>query len=408
LSANIIHPDDYVRGYPHEVWTYLRVHDPVHWWDRTGGVPFWAITKHADIVEISKQPEVFRSGVRFGVRHRPEHLDPDPLPLTLIDMDPPRHGVWRQLVSKRFTPNAIRRFHPDIHRIGKQIVDELLARGQTGEIDFVEHVSAPLPIAVIAWMLGVPEKDWRLLFDWTNRTIGAGDPEYRREGESPREAAEGAQRELATYFTDLIETKRRHPADDLVTVLATVQVDGRPLPLPELLSWCYLIVLAGNETTRNATTGGIAAFAEQMDQLRRFQADPGLLKPAVEEVLRWTSPVIHMARTATRAYELRDKKIARADTLVMFYPSANRDEEVFDDPFAFRIVRQPNRHLAFGIGEHFCLGAHLARLEIQVAYRYLLPRLDEIELLGPPERLRANQVGGIKHLRLRYRLKAPA
>ncbi len=404
-ADSIIDPDDFARGYPHEAWTWMRENDPVHWWDRTRGLPFWAITKHADIVEISKQPDLFTNTPRFGMRHRPEDDDPDVLSVTLIDQDPPKHGIWRKLVNKRFTPNALKRFHPDIHRIGKEIVDALLERGESGECDFVEHVSAPLPIAVIAWMLGVPRSDWKLLFHWTNRTIGGGDPEYRDEGKSGRETALAAQREIVDYFSALLEDKRKSPQDDIISVLTQAEVDGEPLDQHELLRWCFLIVLAGNETTRNATTGGIAAFAENPGELRRLQRDPSLLKPAVEEVLRWTNPVVHMARTAQEEYPLRDKTIAAGDALVLFYPSANRDEEVFEDPFTFRIDRQPNRHLAFGIGEHFCLGAHLARLELQVAYQYLLPRLDTIELAGPPERLRNNQIGGIKHLPIRYKLR---
>ena len=323
--------------------------------------------------------------------------------MTLIDQDPPKHGIWRKLVSKRFPPNALKRFHPEIHRIGKEIVDALLDRGESGECDFVEHVSAPLPIAVIAWMLGVPRPDWDLLFHWTNRTVGAGDPEYRQEGKSGRETAVAAQLEIVDYFSALIEDKRKNPQDDIITVLTQARVDGEPLDDQELLRWCFLIVLAGNETTRNATTGGIAAFAENPGELRRVQDDPALLKPAVEEVLDQPGRPHGPHRPAE--YPLRDKTIAPGDALVLFYPSANRDEEVFEDPFTFRIDRQPNRHLAFGIGEHFCLGAHLARLELQVAYQYLLPRLDTIELVGPPERLRANQIGGIKHLPIRYKLR---
>ena len=218
--------------------------------------------------------------------------------------------------------------------------------------------------------------------------------------------ARGAENDAVDYLTELVEEKRRRPQDDLVTLLTQVEVEGRPLTASEVLSWCFLIMLGGNETTRNATTGGIAAFAENPAELARAQQNPELIKPAVEEVLRWTSPVVHMARTAQQRCELRDKTINPGDTLVMFYPSANRDEDVYQDPFSFRIDRQPNPHLAFGVGEHVCLGAHLARLEMQVAFKHLLPRLAELELAGPPDRLRANQVGGIKHLPIRYRLRA--
>jgi cholest-4-en-3-one 26-monooxygenase len=406
-SFHLVHPDDYaLRGYPHDVWRRLRREDPVHWFDRTGGIPFWAITKHADIVTIGKQPERFLNGPRLVINHEPEV--PNDFPPTLIQIDPPKHGIYRQLISKRFTPRYLRRIHGDIERIGKEIVDRLLAKsgpGQWGECDFVREVSAPLPIAVIAWLLGVPEPDWPLLFDWTNRTIGAGDPEYQQPGKTPQESAMGAMTELFLYFTKLIEEKRRNPADDLVTLFAHLEVDGQPIPPMDVLTFCLIIVIAGNETTRNGTTGGMLAFIEHPDQMRALQRSPGLLDSAVEEVVRWTSPIIHFGRTATEDYDLRGKRIRAGDALALFYPSANRDEEVFPDGEVFRIDRNPNHHLGFGVGEHFCLGSHVARLELAVAYRHLLPRIDEIEVSGPIERLHSALVGGIKRLPIRYRLK---
>jgi cytochrome P450 len=313
--------------------------------------------------------------------------------------------VYRQLVSKRFTPRYLRRMHDDIERIGKEIVDALVTESDEGECDFVERVSAPLPIAVIAWMLGVPREDWNLLFDWTNRTIGADDPEYQEEGIDRRETAQQAMIETFQYFTKLVEEKKKNPADDLITLFAHAEVDGKPLPPMDVLAWCFIIVVAGNETTRNGTTGGMLAFIEHQEQMRRLQADPTLLAPAVEEVVRWTSPIIHFGRTATADVELRGKTIREGDTLALFYPSVNRDEEIFEDPFDFRIDRQPNHHLGFGVGEHFCLGSHVAKLEMQVAYKHLLPRIDEIELAGPVSRLHSGLVGGVKHLPIRYKLK---
>jgi cytochrome P450 len=407
-AFNIIHPDDYAaRGYPHHVWRHLRREDPVHRWERTDGIPFWAITRHADIVTISRQPERFVSGPRLTISHLPEE-SMDEFPPTLIQLDPPKHGIYRQLASKRFTPRALRRIHHDIEQIGREIVDSLMENDESGECDFVEKVAAPLPIAVIAWLLGVPREDWKLLFDWTNRTIGAGDPDFRGEGQTPRETALGAMTELFQYFAKLVEEKRKNPADDLVTHFTRMEVDGKPIPPMDLLAWCLIIVVAGNETTRNATTGGMLAFIEHQDQLRRLQRDPSLLPSAVEEVVRWVSPLIHFARTATEDFELRGRQIRSGDALALFYPSANRDEEVFDDPYEFRIDRNPNRHLGFGIGEHFCLGAHLARLELQVAYKHLLPRIREVELAGPVERLHSSLVGGVKRLPIRYTLRPSA
>jgi cytochrome P450 len=404
-GINIIHPDDYARhGYPHDLWTRMRHEDPVFRWEKTEGIPFWAITKHADIIAISTKPDLFESGPRLTISHEPEERV-EGFPPTLIEMDPPKHRVYRRSVSQRFKPRALAKLHDKIERIGKEIVDDLVKDSDQGECDFVKEVAAPLPIAVIAWLLGVPREDWNLLFDWTNRTLGADDPEFREEGKTAQETALAAMTELFGYFAKLVEEKRKNPADDLITHFTRIEVDGKPLPPMDVLAWCLIIVVAGNETTRNGTSGGMLAFVEHQDELRRLQADPSLLPMAIEEVVRWCTPIIHFGRTASEDVSIRGKRIRKGDALALFYPSANRDEDVFDSPFEFRIDRQPNRHLGFGVGEHFCLGAHLARMEMEVAYRHLLPRIEEIELAGPVERLRSSLVGGVKRLPIRYKLK---
>ena len=404
---NLVQPKDYAdQGYPHDIWTWMRANDPVYWWDDTDGLPFWAITKHADVTTIGRSPEKFLSGPRLTISHEPE-LPPEEqefFPPTLIQLDPPKHGVYRRLISDRFTPRALRRFHDDIEHIGRDIVEQLIQDGLEGECDFVDRISAQIPIAVIAWMLGLPKSDWQLLFDWTNRIIGSQDPAFQMEGKTPAEAAREAITEVFMYFTQLAEEKKKNPADDLVTLFTQMEVDGEKLPPMDVMTWCLIIVIAGNETTRNATSGGMLAFIQNQEEMRRLQGDPSLLKSACEEVVRWTAPIIHFARTATEDFPLRDKVIKEGQAVALFYPSANRDEEVFEDPFQFRIDRKPNRHLGFGVGEHFCLGAHLARLELEVAYKYLIPRIDEIELAGPVSRLHSRLVGGVKHLPIRYRL----
>jgi cholest-4-en-3-one 26-monooxygenase len=408
-SFNIIDPEDYAaHGYPHHIWTRLRKDDPVHWWDKTGGLPFWAITKHADITELSKRPDVFENGPRLVISNEPEPEDDGMFPPTLIQLDPPKHGIFRKMISTRFTPRALKKIDADIEEIGREIVDALVKDDIEGECDFVKEVSAPLPIAVIAWLLGVPKSDWNMLFDWTNRTIGAGDPEYQQEGQTPVETARTAMTELFTYFAKLVEEKKKKPGDDLLSLFTTLEYEGKPLELMDVLAWCLIIVVAGNETTRNGTTGGLLAFIENPAELRKLQRDPSLLPSAVEEVVRWSSPIIHFARTATEDYTLRDKKIEKGQSLALFYPSANRDEDIFDDPFQFRIDRRPNRHVGFGIGEHFCLGSHLARLELTVAYKHLLPRIEEVELAGPVERLRSTVGGGVTRLPIRSKLKTRA
>ena len=402
----LVHPEDYAQhGYPHQIWARLRAEDPVSWQTQPGNaVDYWAITKHADITAIGKRPDLFLSGPRLVIQHLEEEVRD--LPPTLIQMDNPMHKDFRQQVSKRFTPRMLQKIHEPIEKIGREIVEKLYARGDEGECDFVDEVSAPLPIAVIGWLLGVDESDWPMLYEWTNRTLGAGDPEYQVDGQDARETSEAAQIELFGYFSKLVAERRVKPKDDLVSHFIASEYDGRPLNDMEILSWCFIIVIAGNETTRNGTTGGMLALIENQAELRRVQADMGLLNSAVEEIVRWTSPIIHFGRTATEDYPLRDKVIREGDSVALFYPSANRDEEIFEDPFSFKIDRKPNRHIGFGVGEHFCLGAHLARMEMQVAYKHLLPRLEEIELTGPADRLHSGLVGGVKRLPIRYKLRS--
>ncbi|MFK7895647.1 MAG: cytochrome P450 [Myxococcota bacterium] len=402
----LVHPEDYAQhGYPHQIWARLRAEEPVSWQTQPGNaVDYWAITKHADITAIGKRPDIFLSGPRLVIQHLEEEVRE--VPPTLIQMDNPMHKDFRQMVSKRFTPRMLKNIHEPIERIGREIVEKLYDKGDEGECDFVDEVSAPLPIAVIGWLLGVDESDWPMLYEWTNRTLGAGDPEYQVDGQDSRATAEAAQIELFGYFSKLVAERRANPKDDLVSVFIASEYEGRPLNDLEILSWCFIIVIAGNETTRNGTTGGMLAFIENQAELRRVQADMGLLNSAVEEVVRWTSPIIHFGRTATEDYPLRDKVIKAGESVALFYPSANRDEEVFEDPFSFKIDRKPNRHIGFGVGEHFCLGAHLARMEMQVAYRHLLPRIDEIELAGPVDRLHSGLVGGVKRLPIRYKLRS--
>jgi cytochrome P450 len=241
------------------------------------------------------------------------------------------------------------------------------------------------------------------MFRWTNQTIGSTDPEFR-EGRSATETVREGRNALFRYFFELAGKRRAEPRDDIVSVLANAKLGGQPLPPLELLSYYFLLVVAGNETTRNALSGGLLALLENPGELEKLRRRPELAESAVEEIVRWTSPVIQFCRTATEDVELRGKKIRAGQNLCLFYPSANRDEEVFPDPFAFRVDRKPNPHLAFGIGEHFCLGANLARLELRVAFRHLARRLRHVELAGPVERLRSSFVGGIKRVPIRYEL----
>lgn len=406
---DIITPDHYAQGgYPHREWALLRKEDPVHWYDRPNVEPFWAITKHADIMTIGRQPKIFLNGPRLLVVTR-ELMIPggEMLFRHLLNMDPPEHGRYRDLVNRRFTPRAVRKLEAEVVEIANNVMRELVGERRNGdgtvECDFVVDVAAKLPLDVIAALIGVPKEDRQQLFRWTNETIGSADPEFQH-GASAEETLRRAREGVFNYFNNLVEQRRKDPCDDLTSVLAASKLGDEPLPLFELMSYFLVLVVAGNETTRNATTGGLLAFIEHPEQWRALKQDPSLLKSAVEEIVRWVTPVIQFARTASQDCELRGKKIREGDALCLFYPSANRDEEVFQDPFAFDIRRNPNQHIAFGIGEHYCLGANLARLELEVIFRELLKWIDGAELTGPIERLRSSFVGGVKHMPVRLKL----
>ncbi len=398
---DLVDPGRFARnGYPHELWATLRAEAPVVFLEPDGYVSFWALTKHADITDVASRPELFSSAHGLILGHPGAPAPPSEM---VVMLDPPVHGPLRRVAMPRFTPRAIRSRHEEIDRIAVKLLDDLAASGDE-EFDFVERIAAPLPIGVISWILGVPEDDWSLLFQWTNEVIGKDDPEFRRPGETAGQTIRRARGELHAYLEGLIATRRLEPGDDIISQLIAAEIDGRPLTPVQLLNYAELMVEAGNETTRNAISGGLLAFSEHPDQWERLKREPELLPTAVEEILRWVSPIIHFVRTASEDCRIRGEAITAGDKVALFYASANRDEDVFDEPFEFRIDRQPNRHLAFGSGPHFCMGANLARVELETLFRHLLTRLEWFELTAPAERLNSAVNGGIKHLNLRCRL----
>ncbi len=404
-TVDILNPDLYVqRGYPQEEWRLLRREAPVFWYERPNVTPFWAVTRYDDIVTVSRQPDLFRSGqILFLTVQEPGSPAPDEVFLRqLLNMNPPEHGAYRGVVNRRFTPRAVKQLTLDIEAITAQVLDGVVG---SRECDFVTEVSAKLPLAVIAHMFGLPRSDWDMMFRLSNAMIGPADPEYGG-GQTIKESLQKTQLEFFNYFTQLVEDRRKAPRDDVASALANGVVNGQPIPTFELLSFFALLIIAGNETTRNAVSGGLFALINNRDQWERLKRDPSLAVPAVEEILRWTSPVIQFARMATADTELHGQKIAEGSLLALFYPSANRDEDAFEEPFRFDIGRSPNNHIAFGIGEHYCLGANLARLELQIMFRQLAQRLDEVELVGPVSRMRSSFVGGIKHMPIRYKMLA--
>ncbi len=400
-ALDVITPEKYEReGYPHAEWTWLRQNDPVHYVPQGYADPFWAITKHADIVSIGKNPKDWIIAPRIAVFSR--DTPDEPTTRHLLTMDPPDHGRFRKLTSKWFTPRTVQRWEPKVQQVTREILD---AAGAKGEIDFVADVSAPITIAVIALMLGVPKEDWHLLFRWTNETIAPEDPEFAK-GRTVQETSEQAQAELFAYFYELAGKRRANPQDDILSAVIQGRIDGQPLPDHELLSYYFLLVVAGNETTRNAMTGGVQCFLDHPDQWQGLVADPALVEGAIEETVRWTTPVIQFSRTATRDLVVRGQAIREGESVCLFYASGNRDEDVFEDPFTFRIDRNPNDHIGFGRGEHVCLGAHLARLELRSMYQQLRERLVSMERTGEIVRQRSSFVGGVKRAPMRWELRA--
>jgi cytochrome P450 len=405
-SLDVIGPDHYAaHGYPHAAWKRLRREAPVRWFDLPGGVGFFAVVKRADIVWISKQPERFRNGPRLAIFEEGAPVEGErTLARHLLNMDPPEHADFRGAASSWFTPRAIERRRSEVMRITHEALDAMAGDGSERVGDFVADLAAPVTLAVLADMLGVPREDWRLMFRWTNQIVGASDPEFQQ-GDEPIHAVEDARSGLFQYFLRLAEERRKAPRDDMVSVLANARVGEKPIPVFELLSYFLLLVVAGNETTRNAASGGLLALIENPAELAKLRARPGLVERAVEEIVRWTTPVIQFCRTPVEDVEIRGQKVRAGDSLCLFYPSANRDEDVFPDPDVFRIDRHPNPHLGFGIGEHFCLGASLARLELRVIFRALAERLEHVEPAGPSERMRSSFLGGVKRMPIRYRLR---
>jgi cytochrome P450 len=309
----------------------------------------------------------------------------------------------RRLVNKGFTPRAVNAMEPQIRAIANSILDRIADKGSC---DFVLEVASQLPLAVICGMMGLEEQHWPLMFELTNAVLGSGDPEYQTSVAEQERGSRDAARQTSMqgfarmygFFREVLERRRHEPAGDMVSLLLEAEVDGEKLSEADILQFCFLLIVAGNETTRNAISGGLQVLCEWPEERARLQADPSLIDSAVEEILRWTSPLHHMAREATADVEIRGRRIRAGEKVLMWYPSANRDEEVFEDPYRFDITRDPNEHLAFGIGEHFCLGAGFARKEIKVMFEELFRRFPDIQTAGPPERLRSNFINGIKHL----------
>jgi cytochrome P450 len=388
---DVSHPDSFEKGFPHEAFRRLRREAPVFWHegDYQGGRGYWIISRYETIKTISRQPLLFSSASGSGFEDDRGGF------VSMIAMDPPGHRRYRALVSSGFTPRQIAAQEPQHREIVRAILDAVVP---SGSCDFVTDVAAKLPLRVIADLLGVPEQACDDLFTWSNRMIGLQDPEYGASLESAAQAAE----EMFVYANGLAEERLARPRDDLMSAILHGEVEGQRLDTMEFDSFFLLLALAGNETTRNLISHGLLLLMEHPEALAKLRGDPTLLPTAVEEMLRVSSPVMYMRRTATEDTELSGQRIRKGDKLLMYYPSANRDEEVFECPDVFDIERRNNHHLAFGVGEHFCIGTHLARLETRVMFEGVLARMHDLELAGPVRTLRSNLIDGVKHIPLKF------
>ncbi|GIU88356.1 MAG: cytochrome P450 [Acidimicrobiia bacterium] len=399
-DINLLDRDVFTKGVPHEWFTYLREHAPVWFHPEPDGPGFWVITKYADVVAVGRDAATYSSDQKRGgvvmLEGRPEDYQFEQGGNLMLTMDAPEHTRYRKLVNRGFTPRQMRMLEPHIRELTNRILDDVIERG---ECDFVVDVAAELPLQVIAEMLGVPHEDRHKVFEWSNRMIGSEDPEYSVSAEE----VQAAQVEMFMYANELAKERRENPRDDIVTALLNAEVDGDRLSEMDFNLFFLLLAVAGNETTRNSISHGVRAFCEHPDQYRKLVADPSLAKSATEEVVRWASPVMYFRRNVTRDTELRGQRIRAGDKVSIWYISANRDEEVFDDPFRFDITRHPNEHVGFGGGgPHHCLGANLARMEITVLLEEMARRIPTIELVDEPAPLRSNFIAGIKHMNVAF------
>ena len=388
----------------HAACSLLRREAPVHRVEVDGFNPFFAVTKHADVMDIERQNDRWLNaprpllGPKEGDDQRAASGD---VLRTLIHMDAPDHPVYRHIAADWFLPKSLARLDERMRELARRYVDRMADLG--GECDFVTDVAVHYPLFVILSILGLPEDDFPRLLKLTQELFGASDPELAR-GTTPAELLQTLQ-DFFQYFMALTEARRANPTDDLASVIANAEIDGQPIGIFEAVSYYVIVATAGHDTTSSSIAGGLHALLEHPDQLARLQQDPALVTTAVDEMIRWVSPVKQFMRTATEDSVVHGVPIAAGESVLLSYPSANRDEDVFEHADRFDVGRAPNKHVAFGFGAHYCLGAQLARMEGRALYNELIPRLDSIELNGEPAYMQTLFVGGPKHLPVRYRLK---
>lgn len=401
-GIDLLDLDRFQRLEHHEMFKRLRAEAPVSWHDgKNGARGFWNVVKHADLIAVNRDTATFSSeagGISIPDPGEYEGADSeqgglDPRGLMMLYTDPPKHTRYRLLVNKGFTPRMIGLLEQYLTHRAILIVDNIIERGSC---DFVVDLASELPLQAIAEIMGVPQEDRKLLFDWSNRMIGLDDPEYA--GDTTDGATASA--ELYMYVNELARQRKADPRDDIVTKLINAEINGDKLSELEFDMFMLLLTVAGNETTRNTTAWGMWALMQNPEQYKALATDlDGKLDRSIEEILRWATPVYHFRRTAMEDTQLHGVDIKKDDKVVIWHTSANRDETVFEDPFTFDIERWPNEHIAFGGGgPHFCLGANLARMELKLIFREILERIPDMHLVGDVDMLRSNFIGGVKHM----------
>jgi len=392
----------------HSIFSTMRRDDPVTWIEPENFRPFWALTKHDDITEIEKLNDSFINDPRTTLTNIPteqavkdftggSHI----LVRTLVHMDNPDHRIYRALTQKWFSPPNLVTLKEKIRNIAKNYVNQMIEMGN--ECDFVKDIAIFYPLRVIMSILGVPEEDEHKMLRLTQELFGGEDEDMMRQKDEPGfDTSSNVISDLFEYFTALTEERRKNPTDDVASIIANAKIDDQPINHLEALSYYVLIATAGHDTTSSATAGGLLALIENNDEFIKLRSDPSLMPLAVDEMIRWVTPVKNFFRTAKEDYKLRDQNIRKNDSVLLCYPSGNRDEEIFDDPFNFKVDRNPNKHLAFGHGAHLCLGKHLAKMEMEIFYEELFKVLKNIEINGKPQWVKASFVSGLKSLPIAY------
>ena len=413
IAVTLVDPKSYAQDAIFESYKWLRANNPLGRAKVDGYDPFWVVTKHADIMEVSRQNALFHNGdvattltnQAADAKVRQMTGGSPHLVRSLVQMDAPDHIKYRALTQSWFLPHNIKSLEDRIRRIARGAVEKMLASG--GQCDFVSDVALGYPLHVIMEILGVPREDEPRMLMLTQELFGATDPELGRapEDNDPQKLTEALQAVLMdfySYFAKISASRREHPTDDLATVIANAKINGEPISEFEALSYYVIVAAAGHDTTSSSTAGAMWALACDPEQFAKLKADPSLIPGLVDEAIRWTTPVKHFMRSATADTELHGRKIAKGDWLMLCYASGNRDEDVFSDPDKFRVDRLGNKHIAFGYGAHLCLGQHLAKMEMRILFEEMLPRLKSVALNGEPKNSEAVFVNGPKKLPIKF------